>query len=85
LVNYYDIYIRKKYPDARHFVLDKLKEARSSEEITPKDVVWFGRIGRLLARELMSKTGKGSQLRLRAIVTRDKMMLTLEKGLRFAL
>jgi glyceraldehyde 3-phosphate dehydrogenase len=44
LVNYYDIYIRKKYPDARHFVLDKLKEARSSEEITPKDVVWFGRI-----------------------------------------
>jgi glyceraldehyde 3-phosphate dehydrogenase len=54
--------------------LDKLKEAKSSEEITPKDVVLygFGRIGRLLARELMSKTGKGSQLRLRAIVTRDK-------------
>jgi glyceraldehyde 3-phosphate dehydrogenase len=53
----------------RHFVLDKLKEARSSEEITPKDVLYgFGRIGRLLARELMSKTGKGSQLRLRAIV-----------------
>ena len=32
----------------------------------------FGRIGRLLARELMSKIGKGQQLRLRAIVTRDK-------------
>jgi glyceraldehyde 3-phosphate dehydrogenase len=32
----------------------------------------FGRIGRLLARELMSKIGKGEQLRLRAIVTRDK-------------
>jgi glyceraldehyde 3-phosphate dehydrogenase len=44
----------------------------------------FGRIGRLLARELMSKTGKGSQLRLRAIVTRDKNdATTLEKGLRF--
>jgi glyceraldehyde 3-phosphate dehydrogenase len=43
----------------------------------------FGRIGRLLARELMSKTGKGSQLRLRAIVTRDKDATTLEKGLRF--
>jgi glyceraldehyde 3-phosphate dehydrogenase len=29
----------------------------------------------------MSKTGKGSQLRLRAIVTRDKMMLQrLKKG-----
>jgi glyceraldehyde 3-phosphate dehydrogenase len=48
----------------------------------PKDVVLygFGRIGRLLARELMSKTGKGSQLRLRAIVTRDKNdATTLEK------
>jgi glyceraldehyde 3-phosphate dehydrogenase len=72
----------EKYPDARHFVLDKLKEAKSSEEIQPKDVVLygFGRIGRLLARELMSKTGKGNQLRLRAIVTRDKNdATTLEK------
>jgi glyceraldehyde 3-phosphate dehydrogenase len=71
-----------KYPDARHFVLDKLQEAKSSEEIQPKDVVLygFGRIGRLLARELMSKTGKGTQLRLRAIVTRDKNdASTLEK------
>ena len=40
----------------------------------------FGRIGRLLARELMTKTGKGSQLRLRAIVTRGKVDATvLEK------
>lgn len=72
----------EKYPDARHFVLDKLKEAKFSEEIQPKDVVLygFGRIGRLLARELMSKTGKGNQLRLRAIVTRDKNdAITLEK------
>jgi glyceraldehyde 3-phosphate dehydrogenase len=72
----------EKYPDARHFVLDKLKDAKSSEEIQPKDVVLygFGRIGRLLARELMSKTGKGNQLRLRAIVTRDKNdATTLEK------
>ncbi|RTZ01940.1 glyceraldehyde-3-phosphate dehydrogenase [Flavobacterium bomense] len=62
------------YPDAKYFVIDKLKNAKNSEEIQPKDVVLygFGRIGRLLARELMSKTGKGSQLRLRAIVTRDK-------------
>jgi glyceraldehyde 3-phosphate dehydrogenase len=50
----------EKYPDARHFVLDKLKDAKSSE-IQPKDVVLYGRIGRLLARELMSKTGKGNQ------------------------
>jgi glyceraldehyde 3-phosphate dehydrogenase len=71
-----------KYEDARHFVLDKLKQAKSSEEVQPKDVVLygFGRIGRLLARELMSKTGKGNQLRLRAIVTRDKNdASTLEK------
>ncbi|QLC67773.1 glyceraldehyde-3-phosphate dehydrogenase [Flavobacterium sp. LPB0248] len=72
----------EKYPDARYFVIDKLKKAKSSKEIQPKDVVLygFGRIGRLLARELMSKTGKGNQLRLRAIVTRDKNDATsLEK------
>lgn len=58
--------------DAMSFVVNKLGEAQKSEEITPKDVVLygFGRIGRLLARELMAKAGKGSQLRLRAIVTR---------------
>ncbi len=63
-----------KYHDARAFVIDKLKDAKSSQEIKPKDVVLygFGRIGRLLAREMMSKIGKGQQLRLRAIVTRDR-------------
>jgi glyceraldehyde 3-phosphate dehydrogenase len=63
-----------KYNDAKAFVIDKLKKAKSFQEIKPKDVVLygFGRIGRLLAREMMSKIGKGQQLRLRAIVTRDK-------------
>jgi len=63
----------EKYPDARYFVIEKLKKAKATEEIQPKDVILygFGRIGRLLARELMSKTGKGNQLRLRAIVLRD--------------
>jgi len=63
-----------KYNDAKAFVIDKLKDSKNSEDITPKDVVLygFGRIGRLLAREMMSKIGKGQQLRLRAIVTRDK-------------
>jgi glyceraldehyde 3-phosphate dehydrogenase len=63
-----------KYNDAKVFVIDKLKKAKSFQEIKPKDVVLygFGRIGRLLAREMMSKIGKGQQLRLRAIVTRDK-------------
>jgi glyceraldehyde 3-phosphate dehydrogenase len=71
-----------KYNDARAFVLDKLKGAKSSTEIKPKDVVLygFGRIGRLLAREMMSKMGKGQQMRLRAIVTRDDSdAVTLEK------
>jgi glyceraldehyde 3-phosphate dehydrogenase len=63
-----------KYNDAKAFVIDKLKNAKKSQEIKPKDVVLygFGRIGRLLAREMMSKIGKGQQLRLRAIVTRDR-------------
>src|SRR5690606_4215876 len=33
----------------------------------------FGRIGRLLARELINTTGDGKQLRLRAIVVREKI------------
>ncbi|MCF6307982.1 MAG: glyceraldehyde-3-phosphate dehydrogenase [Flavobacteriaceae bacterium] len=71
-----------KYEDALAFVSDKLKEAKTFNNITPKDVVLygFGRIGRLLARELMNKAGKGSQMRLRAIVTRGKIDKTvLEK------
>jgi glyceraldehyde 3-phosphate dehydrogenase len=68
-----------KYNDATAFVIDKLKNAKTSANIQPKDVVLygFGRIGRLLAREMMSKIGKGQQLRLRAIVTRDKTDATL--------
>jgi len=71
-----------KYRNTKSFVIDKLKKAKETESIKPKDVILygFGRIGRLLARELMSKTGKGNQLRLRAIVTRDKNdALVLEK------
>jgi len=62
------------YPNATAFIIDKLSNARDFKNNKPKDVVLygFGRIGRLLARELMSKTGKGTQMRLRAIVTRDK-------------
>src|SRR5690606_30314779 len=61
-----------KYNDAKAFVIDKLKNAKDFVNNKPKDVVLygFGRIGRLLARELMSKAGKGTQLRLRAIVVR---------------
>ena len=72
----------QKYNNATAFVASKLKDAHKNESIKPKDVVLygFGRIGRLVARELMTKTGKGSQLRLRAIVTRGAINATvLEK------
>ena len=60
--------------NVKAFVIDRLKTAQDFKSIEPKDVVLygFGRIGRLVARELMSKTGKGNQLRLRAIVVRGK-------------
>ncbi|QAA80784.1 glyceraldehyde-3-phosphate dehydrogenase [Aequorivita sp. H23M31] len=63
-----------KYSNAMAFVSDKLKNAKEFKGIVPKDVVLygFGRIGRLLARELMTRTGQGNQLRLRAIVVRGK-------------
>jgi len=70
------------YNNPKAFISNKLKEAREYKEVTPKDVVLygFGRIGRLLARELMTRTGKGSQLRLRGIVTRGKIdAVVLEK------
>ncbi len=68
-----------KYSNALAFVSDKLKNAKETKNIVPKDVVLygFGRIGRLLARELMTKTGQGNQLRLRAIVVRGKMDQTV--------
>ncbi len=64
-----------QYSNVKAFVVDKLKDAKKSKEIEPKDVILygFGRIGRLLARELMAKTGKGNQLRLRAVVTRGEL------------
>ncbi|MGJ5642113.1 glyceraldehyde-3-phosphate dehydrogenase [Formosa sp. S-31] len=72
----------QKHSNAMAFVAQKLKHASKFESIKPKDVVLygFGRIGRLVARELMTRTGSGNQLRLRAIVTRGKIDQTvLEK------
>lgn len=58
------------------FLRGKLANLIGEEKfaLKPKDVVLygFGRIGRLAARELIAQAGKGEQLRLRAIVTRDK-------------
>jgi len=79
----YEIHLEDdKYSNALAFVSDKLKNAKETSSISPKDVVLygFGRIGRLLARELMTRTGQGNQLRLRAIVVRGKADLSvLEK------
>ena len=65
---------RENYLDADDFVLHKLKDFVNGKGKTKekhKDVVLygFGRIGRLLARELILQSN-GAQLRLRAIVTR---------------
>jgi len=61
--------------DKRDFLLSKLAYLQHNESpgFEPRDVILygFGRIGRLAARELIRQAGKGQQLRLRAIVTRD--------------
>ena len=62
-----------------HFVAEELanfigEEAKEAKVITPRDVVLygFGRIGRLAARCLIQMMGRGEQLRLKAIVLRQK-------------
>ncbi len=78
----YEYHLQDDSADKVAFVKNQLKDATEAEDVQPKDVVLygFGRIGRLLARELMSKMGKGSQLRLRAVVTRGEINETvLEK------
>ncbi|MCK5338575.1 MAG: hypothetical protein KAJ50_07180, partial [Bacteroidales bacterium] len=64
---------KDRYPDATAFIEDKLKDGIGKGQIykEPRDVILFGfgRIGRLLLRELIIQ-GNGSQLRVRAVVTR---------------
>ena len=59
------------------FIHTKLRDFSSKEhnDIEPRDVVLygFGRIGRLLTRIILESTGRGNQLRLKAIVLRQKM------------
>lgn len=68
---------RKDHDSIDSFVRNKLSGfiESTSEGIRPKDIVLygFGRIGRLLARRIISTTGRGEQLRLKAIVLRPKM------------
>lgn len=72
------------YSTINEFLSDKLNEFIGPDHYhtaPPKDVVLygFGRIGRLIARDLMEHYGRGDQLRLRAIVTRDNSASTLHK------
>jgi len=73
----------EKYGSASEFVLDKLQEFVDAPPRSTRyqDVVLygFGRIGRLLARELIAIAGNGSQLRLRAIVTRSNTPADIRK------
>lgn len=66
---------KNKYKNASEFLIDKLGAFIGKEKrvMVPRVIVLygFGRIGRLIARELISQAGKGEQLRLRAIVTRN--------------
>ncbi len=62
--------------------LEPILEGRGALQLdTPQDVVLygFGRIGRLLARLLIERTGSGNKLRLRAIVVRKGKGHDLEK------
>ena len=65
---------KDSYENINSFIIEKLKFIDNTNiQVKPKDVILFGfgRIGRLLARELMSQKGKGEQLRLRVIVLRN--------------
>ncbi len=67
----------KDFSNFDEFIHFKLRDFIGVEPMNqePKDVILygFGRIGRLAARRLVSTTGKGEQLRLKAIVIRGKL------------
>ncbi len=67
---------KANFKNELEFVTNKLSGHIGKDKLSlkPKDVVLygFGRIGRLLARELIAQAGKGEQLRLRAVVLRSR-------------
>jgi glyceraldehyde 3-phosphate dehydrogenase len=66
---------KESNPSIQDFLITTLSKFLGNDKhsFEPRDVVLygFGRIGRLAARELVKQAGKGQQLRLRAIVTRN--------------
>ncbi len=69
--------------DPRKFLESKIGNFIGADrrKMVPRDVILygFGRIGRILARELVGQAGKGEQLRLRAIVVRKRSADDLSK------
>jgi glyceraldehyde 3-phosphate dehydrogenase len=69
--------VQEHFTNLDEFVRDRLHTFTTEhrERPEPRDVVLygFGRIGRLLARRIIDQTGRGEQLRLKAIVIRPKM------------
>ncbi len=75
----YEYHLDTKKPSVKSFVENQLKNAKNSTKFRSKDVVLygFGRIGRLIARELTERTGRGNLMRLRAIVVRGEITETI--------
>ncbi|QNL48495.1 glyceraldehyde-3-phosphate dehydrogenase [Olivibacter sp. SDN3] len=73
----------QKYSSVHDFVIKELAKhiGKGKKNLRKRDVILygFGRIGRLLAREIITQTGKGEQLRLRAIVIRGNDNDSLQK------
>ncbi|MBK7425961.1 MAG: glyceraldehyde-3-phosphate dehydrogenase [Saprospiraceae bacterium] len=65
------------YLDENEFIINKLSAfvGHGNSVLAPKDVILygFGRIGRIAARRIVAQTGRGEQLRLKAIVIRPQM------------
>jgi len=72
----------KDFGSYKDFIHKKLENFIGKKHtIVPRDVVLFGfgRIGRLVARDLISLAGKGEQLRLKAVVVRGNIKEELTK------
>ncbi|MBN2667834.1 MAG: glyceraldehyde-3-phosphate dehydrogenase [Bacteroidales bacterium] len=74
---------KDKYTSISEFVKVSLSAfiGKEHNNFQAKDVVLygFGRIGRIVARELIRQAGRGEQLRLKAIVTRGNSDLEITK------
>ncbi len=72
------------YANLADFVGDKMSHLRGAAALNEdgRDIVLygFGRIGRLVARRIITSTGRGEQLRLKAIVIRPKLADRFEEA-----